>query len=200
MPSAIELDGYKSVRAFARAVGISNGKARQDLKQGFCIFPKFEMKLHRVQHPLWCTYQGMIQRCITSTNVKYHLYGGRGIKVCGAWLYSFERFVADVGIRPSADHSIDRIDSDGDYEPTNVRWATDAEQNANRRPYLMKHPATRNLLQEKHISKREHGYRVRFTSPAMRCSMTFNTLQEAITWRDAQLIGITSLLAKKKNS
>lgn len=63
----------------------------------------------------------------------YPRYGGRGISVSSRW-DDFELFLADVGPRPSSEHSIDRFpDNDGNYEPGNVRWATDFEQNSNTR-------------------------------------------------------------------
>jgi len=73
----------------------------------------------------------MKYRCLAPTCKHYKNYGGRGIKVCDRWLNSFENFLLDMGRKPSPKHSIDRIDVNGDYEPSNCRWATDGEQMRN---------------------------------------------------------------------
>ncbi len=71
-------------------------------------------------------------RCFNAKSRFYERYGGRGIGMCLAWVDSFESFYDDMGPRPTPRHSIDRIDNDGHYEPGNCRWATPAQQSANR--------------------------------------------------------------------
>lgn len=75
----------------------------------------------------------MISRCYNPKSSDFQNYGGRGIEVCKRWRLSFEDFIADMGPRPSPDHSIDRINPDGNYQPSNCRWATAKEQMNNRR-------------------------------------------------------------------
>jgi hypothetical protein len=78
------------------------------------------------------SWQGMIQRCTNPANPKYPQYGGRGILVCDRWR-EYSNFLADMGPRPSNSHSIERRDTNGNYEPTNCVWATATVQGRNRR-------------------------------------------------------------------
>jgi hypothetical protein len=77
--------------------------------------------------PTYCTWKAMISRCTRKDHKSFSRYGGRNISVCERWM-TFQNFLEDMGVRPSKDHSIDRIDVDGDYEPLNCRWANSFQQ------------------------------------------------------------------------
>lgn len=79
------------------------------------------------------SWNSMKDRCYNCNTAGFKHYGGRGIFVCDRWLHSFEAFHADMGNKPSRRHTLDRIDTNGNYEPLNCRWALPKQQQRNRR-------------------------------------------------------------------
>ena len=80
------------------------------------------------------TYGGMKTRCLNPNATGYEYYGGRGITISDRWLGDdgYQNFINDMGRKPSSKHTLDRINVDGNYEPTNCRWATWEEQANNK--------------------------------------------------------------------
>jgi hypothetical protein len=86
-------------------------------------------------HPLYGTWLHMVHRCTRPDLPQWADYGGRGIRICDRWLGEdgVANFIADMGPKPTPQHSLDRIDNDGNYEPANCAWTTKAEQSRNTR-------------------------------------------------------------------
>lgn len=98
-------------------------------------------KKFRARRPLYRTWDGIKQRCYNPNDTKYKYYGNRGIEVCKRWLGEdgFNNFLKDMGERPSPKHTIDRVDVNGDYEPSNCRWADTKTQSRNRTNVVVLH-------------------------------------------------------------
>lgn len=89
---------------------------------------------HGLAHiPEYSAWEHVKGRCLNSRDKEYKNYGGRGITICDRWKGSFKNFFDDMKSRPSETHSIDRINNDGNYEPSNCKWSTPKEQANNRR-------------------------------------------------------------------
>jgi hypothetical protein len=109
----------------------SCGCLRHDVSRKHLLGNTFFKKHGASNTQIYYVWKSMKDRCFRQKCKDYPYYGGRGITVCDRWL-KFENFLADMGERPDGT-SIDRIDNDGNYEPSNCRWATWSEQMKNKR-------------------------------------------------------------------
>ena len=92
---------------------------------------------HTRMPPEWKIWVAMKARCRARHGAEYKSYRSRGIRVCRRWLNSFDAFYEDMGPRPTANHTLDRIDNTGNYEPANCRWATHEQQSRNKRGFVL---------------------------------------------------------------
>lgn len=104
-------------------------------------------------------WRSMKSRCYKKSCSQYHNYGGRGIKVCDRWINNPKAFLEDMGKKPTPNHSLDRIDNNGDYEPSNCKWSTLQEQSNNKRTsrFITHQGVTNTLFQWSVIFKTSAG-------------------------------------------
>ena len=115
------------------AKGMCQKHYRRSLKFGTTVLARErEYGGGNKTHPLYPTWQAMRDRCNNKNHKSYASYGGRGVKVCREWEVSFQAFLRDMGERPDG-MTLDRRNNDGNYEPSNCRWATPITQARNRR-------------------------------------------------------------------
>lgn len=99
----------------------SEGVSVRNFRHGLCFSPEYS------------SWSAMLTRCNNPNTQDWKYYGGRGISVCERWK-DFRNFEKDMGKKPSPEHSIDRINNEGNYEPENCVWSTPLQQARNRRP------------------------------------------------------------------
>ncbi len=130
--------------------------------------------------PVYTAIINIIGRCENPKNPEYKNYGGRGITVCDRWRTNPGLFVEDMGERPSPNHSIDRIDVNGNYEPSNCRWATLSEQGHNKRVSERSSTGITGVSYDKKLKKYRSYINV---EGKRRYSKRFDTINEAMQAR-----------------
>ena len=108
-----------SVKDFAIKYNRSTYKVYKELAKGYCVVSRNSAGAYK--HPLYKTWQMMLDRCYNPNTPSYINYGGRDIRVCPEWFYSFDKFFEDMDAPPTTQHTLDRIDNNGPYSPPSQR-------------------------------------------------------------------------------
>ena len=127
------------------------------------------------EKPLINIYDSMLARCYNKNHKNYKYYGAIGVKVCKRWLDSYVNFEKDMGKRPEG-KTLDRINPEKGYSPSNCRWADSHTQAKNKKPY--------GKIKERYISKRNDKYKKKYRVKFKNFDRQFSTIEEAIEFRD----------------
>lgn len=133
------------------------------------------------KHRLYDRYDKMIKRCHDPNNSRYEYYGKRGIKVCNRWIESFSNFLEDMEDTFKEGLELDRIDNNGDYEPSNCRWATKSENMSNRRGFsnnTLNYPGVRKISNSSYIGRFQRNHKSYRTKPYPTPEQAYKALQE----------------------
>lgn len=129
-------------------------------------------------------WKNMKARCYSNCNKNHGKYHENNIQVCDRWKNSFENFLQDMGKAPE-NHSLDRIDNFGDYEPSNCRWATNKQQTINRGDFNLKYTYKE---ETKTLSEWAELYNLDYNNLHKRIFRSKMSFEEAVVYNNLKLI------------
>lgn len=143
----------------------------------------------RSKHPLYRTWYSMIRRCYDKWDNSYRWYGAKGIQVCNRWRKSFQAFVDDMGPRPSAEHEVERLDANKNYEPINCCWLHKSEN----RPLI---------TNKSRFANRSNDLKKKGLTFAFSCAMVRNRFNEErkVKFDETGVLDLLALRQEIRNS